>query len=203
MTIAENNHSLESELGQLIEKAKERNLSVGEILTILSDKAPALVLILLSLPFCQPIQIPGFSTPFGIAIAFLGLRMVWGKDLWLPKRLLSKEISHNTIQQISEKSLHIIDKINPWIHARLNWVCHSLPMQILNGFTIFLLGICLALPLPVPLTNLLAAWAIFFMSIGIVKDDGVFVIVGYIITLITFLFFLVIFLSVNHYLASL
>jgi hypothetical protein len=66
------------------------SLSLFEIMGILSGKGRTLLLILLSLPFCQPIQIPGMSTPFGLMIAFIGFRMSFGKNAWLPKKVMSK-----------------------------------------------------------------------------------------------------------------
>lgn len=192
--------TLEEELLILKEKSAESSLSIEQIIAILSGKGRVLILLFLSLPFCQPIQIPGFSTPFGLLIAFFGLRMSFGKHLWLPQSILTKSVPSETLQKITDKSLVIVRKLKPWIHPRLDWLCHSVPMHFLNGLTIFVLGILLALPLPIPLSNLTSAWSIFLISLGILEDDGVFVLVGYSLTLLTFIFFAVVVLSIGHYL---
>lgn len=170
-----------------------------EILKILSGKGRTLILILLCLPFCQPIQIPGFSTPFGLAIAFIGLRMSFGKKMWLPKTLLEKTIPSETLTLITEKALLTIGRMKPWVHPRFHWLCHSWLMEKLNGITISLLGILLALPLPIPLSNLTSAWSILLISFGILEDDGVFVLIGYVVALLTVLFFFVIALNIKNY----
>ena len=194
--------TLEQEILLLQEKSKEGPMTIGEIFNILTGKGRALIVLLLSLPFCQPIQIPGFSTPFGLAIAFFGLRAAFGKHLWLPQALLTKSISTEILQKVTEKTLYVIRKIKPWLHPRLNWMCHSFPMRMVNGIVIFILGIVLALPLPIPLSNLTAAWSIFLIALGNLEDDGLLVLIGYIATLLTFIFFGIVALSLEHFFSS-
>lgn len=190
--------TLEERILLLQKQAAHSSLSVGEILSILSGKGKSVVLVLLSLPFCQPIQIPGLSTPFGIAIAFVGLRLAFGKHIWLPKRFLQKKISPDTLNKMTSKAIKLLRKMKPWIHLRFDWVCNSKFMQIMNGLTIAFLGIFLALPLPIPLSNLTAAWAIFSIGLGTLEDDGIFVLIGYAITILTIAFFSFMILLSNH-----
>lgn len=184
--------SLEVELLKLQEAAKQRPLTIGEMLQILSSKGCFFSLIILSLPFCQPIQIPGVSSPFGLAIAFIGLRITYGKRLWLPKTLLNKQISTHTIETMTSKALTLFKKIQPWIHPRYAWMCHSPFMEKGNGLMIVTLGMLLALPLPIPLSNLAAAWSILFISVGMIGNDGLLVLIGYLIFLLSILFFILI-----------
>ena len=165
-------------------------ITICQILEIFSGKGRSFLLIFLSLPFCQPIQIPGFSTPFGLAIAFIGLRMAFGKRIWLPKALLGKTIAATTVQKIVRTSLKIIRKMKKWIHPRMAWMCRNYAMKRVHGILIALLGILLALPLPIPFSNLVAAWPLFLISLGILEDDGLLVAIGYLISCITILFFI-------------
>ncbi len=190
--------TLEEEIVLLQEEAKDKSLSISEILHVLSGKGRPLIVLLLCLPFCQPIQIPGFSTPFGIMIAFFGARMVFGKKIWLPAGLLQKKISQNILHAITDKTLYFVRKMKRWVHPRFPWLCHSSFMEKLNGFMILMLGIVLALPLPIPLSNLLAAWAILFIAFGVLEDDGLFVLVGYFLSFLTLLFFLLVLLTAKR-----
>lgn len=189
--------TLEESLSTLQERVKNTPLSVAEILQILSGKGRSLILILLSLPFCQPIQIPGLSTPFGIIIAFFGLRIAFGKRIWLPKKLLAKTIPAHTLEKIISKTLFLVRKVKFLIHPRLAWMCHSFVMEKINGLAICILGILLAAPLPIPFSNLAAAWSILLIALGILEDDGVIVVIGYMTTLITLAFFLLLAVTVK------
>jgi len=181
-----NNSTIEEDILLLQGKAKNSSISIGEILNILSEKGQSLIILFLSLPFCQPLQIPGLSIPFGLAIAFIGLKMAFGKYAWLPKGILEKSISPRTLQKITEKILWLLKKTKGWIYPRLAWMSYYPAAQIINGLLIFILGILLALPLPIPLSNLTAAWSILFIGLGLLKDDGVFILIGYFFSLFAF-----------------
>lgn len=189
--------TLEEGILLLQQEANGGPLSIAEILLILSRKGRVLVVILLSIPFCQPIQLPILSTPFGLAIAFIGLRIAFGKQIWLPKKLLEKKISSRTFEKITNKTLTLVRKIKSWIHPRLTWLCHSSCMEKINGLIISILGIFLAFPFPIPLSNLIAAWSIFLVAVGMLEDDGVFILIGYLVALLTVAFFLLMGLAVK------
>lgn len=182
--------SLEEGIVLLKKESQKGPLTIREILRVLPGKGRSLILVLLCIPFCQPLQIPGLSMPFGLLIAFLGLRTLLAKRIWLPKSFLEKKISLSLFNKISNRLLKLDKKIKPWVHPRLLWMCHLKFMERLNGLIIIVLGLFLALPLPVPLSNMSAAWSICLISIGMLEDDGVFILIGYLISLITLIFFL-------------
>lgn len=182
--------SLERCFWTILIKSKFTTLSMENILELLGGKGKPLLLILLSLPFCQPIPLPGLSILFGIVIIFLGIRIAIDGKIWLPKAILHKQISRKTLHQISSKGLWLVKKIKRFIRPRLLWLCRSQLMRLTNGILIALLGFLLALPVPIPLANLLAAWPILLLSIGLAEDDGVFILVAYAITGICFFSFI-------------
>lgn len=191
-------HTLDAVFRQLLARAKQtRSLSLREILEILSGKGRVLALIFLALPFCQPLQIPGFSTPFGLLIAFLGVRSAFGKHFWIPKKLAAKKVSSSTVQKIVRKGFYWIKKLQRFIHHRWAWVCRMRWMQAMHGLVIAFLGILLALPLPIPFTNLTAAWAIFLMCLGLLEEDGLLIVLGYVSFLLTLGFFVGILFSIE------
>ena len=185
------NRELKKDLIALFEKSQRHpTISIKEILEVLSGKGRGLILMFLSLPFCQPLQIPGLSTPFGLIIAFIGARIAFSKRIWLPKTVLLKTIPSAVIQKISQKGHKLLTKIARLIHPRFRCLYEYRIMHICNGLLIVLLGIFLALPLPIPLTNLSAGWALFLLSIGLLENDGFFLIAGYLVALLTIVFFI-------------
>lgn len=176
-------------ISTLHEKTQQGPISIGELLHILSGKGRCILILFLTIPFCLPIQIPGLSTPFGIIIALLGLRHSFGNHIWMPKFLLAKTLSPRMLHKITRSALYLTTKIEKLIHPRLLWLSTPPTMRFLNGLLIAFLGLVLALPLPVPLTNLAAAWALFFLAFGVLEDDGLFILISYLITLISTLFF--------------
>jgi hypothetical protein len=174
-----NSVSLEKSIKTILREAKQRPITLKYLITTLSGKGRYLILMLLSLPFCQPIPLPGLSTIFGLLIVFFGVSITFGKHFMLSETLLKRKVSHKVIQSIATKILWIVKKINPLLHARLTFFTLYPAFRILNGLIIVLLGMFLALPLPIPLTNLIPGWIIFLMALGLLEDDGVLILINY------------------------
>jgi len=187
-------NSLVVALNRLLNEAKGKSVTVKTILGVLAGRGQAVLLVVFSLPFCLPIQIPGFSTPFGILLAFIGLRIAFGRRAWLPKKLLSYSVSYHTLEKASALTIKLTQKLRFLTSTRLTWIVLARPLHIAHGITIFLLSLLLALPLPIPFSNLLVALPLVAFGLGLLEDDGLLVIVAYILVSLTILFFSSLFL---------
>lgn len=185
----EDNETVEKYILLLQKKSRNISISIGEIVHILSGKGQPLLLLFLSFPFCIPFEIPGLSIPFGLSISFIGLKIALGKYVWLPKRILAKTLAPLTLEKIINKVLMLLEKMRGWVYPRVSWLCLHPIFRFLNGFLICFLGILLALPLPAPLTNMITAWSIIFLALGLLKDDGIFILIGYFVSLFTFSYY--------------
>lgn len=185
---------------QLIQKraVESKTIKVKEIFHLLSGKGYAALFILLSLPFCLPIQIPGFSTPFGIILSFLGLRFAFAKKLWWPKWILEKEVSSQNVEALSNQAIRVMKKTEKILKPRLNFLTDNWFIHRLHGLLVFILAIFLSLPLPIPMTNLLSATPILFLGLGLLEDDGVFILLSYLFAIACMTFFAIMFLFVRN-----
>jgi hypothetical protein len=175
-----NTNTLEENLVALLETAsKAPCLSVEEILSLLSEKGRLLILVFLSIPFCQPLSIPGLSVLFGLLITIIGFRMMLGKSIRLPGFIKKKTIPSQTLKKSIHRLLKILKKLRKYIHPRLYKLCRRGVMKRVHGGAIFLLGIFLSLPIPVPISNMLAGWAVFLLGTGLLEKDGLLIIFGY------------------------
>lgn len=194
------NHHFEKDLKQLLEKSKQTNrMTLQEIFNQLAGRGYLLFVILLSLPFCQPLQIPGMSTPFGMVIFFIGLRIAFGHRLWWPKSVLNKSISSHALETIIHKTLWILQKLNKITKVRWTWL-FTPKMKFIHGLMIAALGFFLALPLPIPLSNIIAGWALVLLCIGLLEEDGVFVFLSYLISVLCLVAVIVIVFELTKYL---
>ena len=189
--------SLEEKILLLQKKGGKNSVSIEEILKILSEKGTFLILVFLSLPFCQPLMIPGLSMPFGLAIFLIGFRISFDKNLWLPKFINQKTIEPASLQKITSSLTWTLKKIKYFSKPRLLFLSQNKSTHKLHHLSIALLGFLLAIPLPIPFSNLTTAWALFLISFGVLEDDGIFILIGYLFLLITLVFFLVIALSIK------
>ena len=177
------------------EKSKESDhIKLQDVFVILAGKGYAALLILLSLPFCLPIQIPGLSTPFGLLLVFIGFRLAFAKRLWWPKWILDKEFKSGTIDTLCQKCIRVVKSLQKIIHPRILFLTKNSIMRRVHGLLVVFFALILSLPLPIPFSNILCAVPIFFIGFGLLEDDGVVIIFGYIFALLSLLFFLFLFM---------
>lgn len=191
-------------LKEVLYQAKKQDaIALNDIFAILAGRGYAAMLILLSFPFCFPIQIPGFSTPFGFLLAFLGLRITFGKHMWWPEWILQKTVSSKKVISVTGALIRFFE--HPRMHIlRPRWLIfsHSLFRRI-DGIIVFLLGAFLALPLPIPFTNIFSAFPILAIGLGLLEDDGLFLVIGYILALLALFAIAMVFSYGASYLSNL
>jgi len=179
---------------QLEEKTGRHGITVGELMQALEGKGHAAIIAILAMPFCLPVQIPGLSTPFGIILIFSGLRISFGQAPWLPGWLLVRKISPATTEGLLEGLRKIAVPAEKILHPRLSFLCRNVFLHRMHGGLIAFLAILLALPLPIPFSNLLAAIPILLMALALLEDDGAFMIAGYLAAIPCMIFFGALFL---------
>ncbi|NBX18828.1 MAG: hypothetical protein EBR09_15860 [Proteobacteria bacterium] len=164
--------------------------TVGEVFVLLQPVELGLGGIVFSIPFLQPVPLPGLSTPFGILLGALGFFHLSGQGYRaLPKRLLERRIEAATVLKIleySEKTLSGLAKIPFWNWGRAGRLL-SHPRAL--GSHIVFMAILLSLPLPVPFSNALPAWGIVFASLSIIEANGIFILLSYLTLIGNLVFF--------------
>lgn len=164
-------------------------ISAREVFEILSCQGYATLLIICSLPFCLPIQIPGFSTPFGILLGFIGLRIAFAQHLWWPEWILTKTIKSKSFEVLIKKVIKVVEFLQKILKPRLVTLTQNSLFLRMHGLLVFVLAVLLSLPLPIPMTNMLAATPILFIGFGLLENDGVFILVGYCLAFLCFIAF--------------
>ncbi len=193
------NRTLEETFTQLLKEAEKGPLSIEEIIRLLSGRGLPMILILFIIPFCQPIQIPGLSTPFGFLVIFIGLRMAFGHHILLPQFILAKKVSRDVLIKVVQAASWVNQKAQNFTAIRLAYLSENPVVHVLNGVLIAILGVVLALPLPIPFSNMLVSWPILLISFGMTEDDGLFICLGYLLIAVCVGFFLALFLLFQHY----
>lgn len=186
---------LSAQLLDLSDSLKSDDLSLDELMARFHGRVYTLLLVLLSLPFCQPIALPGLSIPFGVVIALLGLRFAFRQKPWLPQKLLATRIPSRFLPAVLRGSARFLRGLERFLHPRMTFLFEYRLTQFLAGLTIFICGLLLLLPLPIPFSNLLPAFAVVLVAASVAERDGVTLAMGAVVFLITLAFFFAIFLG--------
>lgn len=181
---------LSEDLMRILAHAGGNPITLQEIIGILHGRGLNVLVLLLALPFCVPIPLLGISTPFGIALMFLGLRISLRKHPWLPKWLLQRKIPYATLTKIIRAALTVTTRLEKVIHPRLKFFTRWDTFTVLNGLIITSSAFLLMLPIPLPFTNTLPAFAIVLTSAGMIEEDGAVILTGYLMAGISYTYVL-------------
>lgn len=176
--------TLSDDLRRVLARAAGAPMTVAQIVEVLKDRGFNILIIFMALPFCQPVTPPGMSTPFGLVMLLLGLRIALRQPPWLPARLMKVEVGFAALQKVIQIGLKIAGWLEKLVHPRLGGMVRSAPMQRLNGLAIVISAAVFMLPLPIPLSNTFPAWGILLVALGMIEEDGAAVIAGYLVSLV-------------------
>lgn len=171
---------LSEELAELRQRSAERAVTIREVILLLGGRSYTLLLFLLALPFITPVPLPGLSTPFGLAIALIALRLSLGQRPLLPKRVQRRELPPGFFTKVflfAEKTLRFFER---FLRPRLTFLTDTPLLVRLHALLILLAALALLLPLPIPFTNSFPAWAIILAAAGLLERDGLFILAAYI-----------------------
>ena len=159
------------------EEAKNEKVTLADIFNLTEERIFGFLLAILSLPSALPVPAPGYSVPFGIAMFFLAIQLIIGRDRpWLPQKLLQGSMKLETVQKFVKMGTPWVEKIETVTKPRVAYLCTSLSGRVLLGTAIALMSI--SMMIPIPGTNTLPAIGIFVIVFGLLEDDGLICIVG-------------------------
>ena len=180
---------LSEELAMILREFEVETVTMREVIGLLHGRGYVLLIMLLALPFCTPVPLPGLSTPFGLIITIIGARLALGAKPWLPARLLDTQLPPKVFAKVFALTRKIILAFERLLRPRLLWVTRSPRREQLHGVPVVICALMLLLPLPVPFSNVIPAWGIILIAGGLLERDGVFILAGYVASLITVDFF--------------
>lgn len=181
---------LSEEIAQLRKAGAQAPVTLGELVQTLRSRGYIFLILLLSLPFVTPIPLPGLSTPLGLVIVLLALRLVLGGEPWLPRSVLARQIPAGFLDKVgaaTERGLRFAER---FLRPRWDFL-FSFPGALrVHALLLTLAGLVLLLPLPIPFTNSFPAWVLLFGAIAWIERDGLFMAFAYLCAVLGALYFI-------------
>lgn len=155
------------------DESRER-VSVADIFRAMGDRAFGALILIFALPNIIPTP-PGTSALTGAPLVFLSAQLMLGQSPWLPKIIAERSMTRGDFASI-------VSRISPWLargermlRPRFGFLIYP-PAEYIIGLLCLVLSTVLILP--VPLGNILPAIAICLFSFGILERDGLCVVLG-------------------------
>ena len=172
------NRTLSADLQSLAEHCKDRPTSIGEVVQVLHGRGYRLLVVLLCLPFLTPVSLPGLSTPIGLIITIIGLRLALGQKPHLPPWAMNKRLPARIFPKILRASSRIVAAFERFSKPRLRSFYQRTSFQRLGGALIALCGLKLMLPMPIPMSNFFPGVSAALLAAGSFEEDGLVFVAG-------------------------
>jgi hypothetical protein len=155
-------------------KKGQDKISLKDMIDVLGVRAYGSLLLLFSIPNAVP-SIPGLMAVLGAPLVLLSIQMMLGMTPWLPDFLSRQGVSYKSVETLRNRVRPALLRADKVVRHRWLWLTKPGFERILGAF-IFVLS--LSVLTPIPFTNLLPAWAICIMSIGVLERDGIWIVFG-------------------------
>lgn len=164
-------------LSALVDRGETKTLRVGDLLDALHERAFGMAILIFILPNSLPMPgIPYVSMVTGIPICLFALQMLFGMSRpWLPHRIARREIPQRRIRLVWKKILPAFVRVEKFVRPRHLALTSQFAERLL---ALVILVLAIILTLPIPAGNLLPAWAIALLALGLMERDGRLVIAG-------------------------
>jgi hypothetical protein len=184
---------LSDSLQAILSEYETQPLSIDTLLKLTGEHGFGILLGVFVLPMLVPlpVPIPGFSTLFGSGIILLGLQLTCNRSQpYLPPRLARLELAPNLSRVLLKNLKRLLWPLERLAQPRLSKLSDRTLARRVIGLCLAWNAFLMALPLPIPLSNLIPAYSILALTIGILESDGIFVLIGYGMTGVTTAFFI-------------
>jgi hypothetical protein len=165
-------------LSRLSEQPADR-LTVADILSVLRDRAFALLVVLLGLPNCLPMP-PPIPLVCGLLLALVAVQIAAARPTpWLPRALLRRSISREDVRRAVGRAFPALRKLERWSRPRMTLFDTPLAMRLV-GFLLLALALGLIVAAPI-VGQIPLGLAVCLVGLGLVERDGVVVTAGLVI----------------------
>lgn len=181
--------TLSATLARTVDSIKGETVTLRQLMASMGEQGLLLLCALATLPFLIPISIPGVSTVFGAAIVLLSVSITLNRVPWIPEKILDRELDAKKLVPALRKGVRIVSRIDAWLRPRALGMTAK-HMTVINGCVLVFGGVLLMAPFGlIPFSNTAPAVGILLLAIGMIQRDGLFVILGYLGTVLTVVYF--------------
>lgn len=162
---------------RIVERCPEGPVSVGDLIDGLGDRAFGIILLILAIPVAIPGP-PGLPFIFGTPMLVFAAQLWLGHDRpWLPGFVRRREFPRVSL-------LSLLRRVRPAL-AMLEKVCRPRLLALTEprgerwlGAFIFVSGVVLINPVPIPFSHLPLGFALAVLALGYVERDGWVILAG-------------------------
>lgn len=185
------NESLVQHLESCVERARVKPVSFGEVFHELGRDGIAMALLVLCLPFLQPISLGPLASAGGLVLAGIGWQMARGRrELWLPPKIRDAALEAPGWERLLGVCRWLVRLFSKITRTRYTqWTDGDRGHRIAGWFAVAG-GLLLAIPMGgIPFNNMLPSLIIVSAAIAVIERDGLMYAMAVFWTLATLAYF--------------
>ena len=177
-------------LEDIIHSIKDEHVTLRDLLAMMGESGLLLLCALLSLPFLFPVSIPGVSTVFGAGIVLISAAITFNRLPWLPQTLADRRLESGRLKPVLQRGVTMLRRFDRFFKPRLMGFASGAVVNRINGLVLMGAGLLLMAPLGlIPFSNTLPGIAILLLAAGISQRDGLVVLAGHVMVVLTIVYF--------------
>ena len=149
-------------------------IAINDLITLLGGRGRAGLILLFALPNVLPAP-PGLSGVLGLPLLYLSVQMMLGRVPWLPRFIGQRSIPRDRFALLVETLGPWLDRAERLLRPRWSWAVGHRAERVIGALCLVLATV---LVLPIPLGNMLPAFAICLVALGVLERDGLWVLIG-------------------------
>jgi len=159
--------------------------TIGAMVDDFGERAFGALMFVFAIPNVIPAP-PGTSAVLGLPLVILTFQLMLGRQaLWLPKRIRDRPVKPDMVSSFVRRAVPILRRFEKILRPRLPLLVMSNAAERAIGIVTLLLAVILFLP--IPFVNILPAAAIACLALALAERDGLFAILGYLLSISTLL----------------
>ncbi len=167
-------------------RCKDPAVTLRELLAMLGEQGLLVFCGVLAAPFLLPLTVPGMSTVLGLPMLLIGFAVMVSRVPWLPERLLNRSLPAPTVRSVLGRVRGWAERFEHLVRPRLLGLTGGRVVNFVNGALVIVAVLLLMAPIPlVPFINSLPALAIILLCFGMAERDGVVILLGYLMTVVS------------------
>lgn len=149
-------------------------ITVADLLRLMEGRARAALIFLFAFPNVLPAP-PGLSAVLGMPLLYLTSQMMLARIPWLPKLIAARGVSRPAFAATVQRVLPFLQRAERMLRPRWTWMVSHGAEKPLGALALVL---AIVVTLPIPLGNMLPAFAICLIALGVLERDGLWACLG-------------------------
>ncbi|WP_432255511.1 exopolysaccharide biosynthesis protein [Limimaricola sp. AA108-03] len=159
---------------QITADKSRSEMTLNELMTLLKGRGRAALILLFALPNVLPAP-PGLSAVLGLPLLYLCAQMMLGRMPWLPAFIGERGMMFPAFVAVVQRTVPILTRAERMLRPRAAWLVAPRSERMLGGLALIL---AIVVTLPIPLGNMLPAFAICLLALGVLERDGLWAGIG-------------------------